>query len=71
VEVKGLSGPAARIQLTANDLEHAQSCPHVVSGIGLADVASAGSGGCLLDLRKLWTLDESRLRATEYSYSPR
>jgi hypothetical protein len=73
VEVKGLSGHATRIQLSANEVEHARTCTHpvlaVVSEIATTDSEPRRTVGGAIELWDPWEIDESRLRATYYSYS--
>ena len=73
VEVKGLSGAPLRIHLTANEVEHAQFCPHVVlavvSGIEKSQCGRPRTVGGSLDVYDPWLVDEERLRATQYSYA--
>jgi hypothetical protein len=73
VEVKGLSGPPARIHLTANEVEHARTCPHVVlavvSEIETMQSAPAETAGGRLELHDPWRVEDGRLRATAYTYA--
>jgi len=73
VEVKGLSGLPTRVHLTANEVEHARSCPHavlaVVSGIEITQSTPPGTAGGSLDVYDPWRVEDEHLRATEYSYS--
>lgn len=73
VEVKGLSGPATRIQLSANEVEHARTCAHpvlaVVSEIAATDSEPERTVGGAIEVWDPWDVDESRLRARSYSYS--
>jgi hypothetical protein len=73
VEVKGVSGPGVRVELTRNEVEHARTCPAValavVAGITVSDGEKPQGQGGLLDLRDPWDLDEKALRATAYTYA--
>jgi hypothetical protein len=72
VEVKGLSGQPVRIQLTANEVQHAHVCGHVALAVvsEITGERSASSPtGATVDLYDPWQIDEGRLRPTAYSYA--
>jgi hypothetical protein len=66
VEVNGLSGPPARIVLTANEVQHARSCRHAALAV-VAGIRGDSSGR--LRLADPWQIDRHRLLPTQYSYS--
>jgi Domain of unknown function (DUF3883) len=73
VEVKGLSGVATRIQLSANEVEHAHSCMHpvlaVVSQITATETEPRRPFGGAIEVWDPWEIDDGRLRAMSFSYS--
>ncbi|MCK9870303.1 DUF3883 domain-containing protein [Nocardiopsis dassonvillei] len=70
VEVKGLSGPAVNVNLTANEKHHAQTFPDidlfVVHGIGVSDTYEAAGGTPLV--YENWTPREADLTPIVYQY---
>lgn len=73
VEVKGLTGAAVNVELTASEVTHAQTCPEtailaVVEQIKLKrGEAPTARGGTLLRLDP-WQLDDCDLSPTQFRY---
>lgn len=75
VEVKGTTGEGESIVLTRNEVDHVKENPNksalvVVSDIRLAPAGEKwiASGGRVSTHETRWTIDKSRLEATQYRY---
>lgn len=72
VEVKGTTGYGNRINLTANEVQHARSCDVLVSLVVVSQIelnkrTGAASGGMLRVLEP-WDVQEGRLRPLTFQY---
>jgi len=71
VEVKGTSGKGIDVTLTPNEVSHCRTCPHmalvVVRQIEIGDDETVKETG-VMKIFEPWSIDDSRLIPSEYSY---